>query len=279
MNDVITMLRTRLRSVCPRWRLPFFLRFFCVMTETRWRLRLLGQIALTGPDAAAAERVMVQPKHLALLCHLALAVDAQPDVVRHHRRDELAALLWPDLDDAHARASLRRVVHQIRSALGASVVVSRGDEEIALDRSAITSDAEAFERLVAEGHLAAALELWRGELMPGFHVNECDELDRRFEERRQSLREAAGAAAWALAQRLEASDDLSQATSWARRVPRFSPDDERVLRRALTMLDRLGDRAGALRVYDDFASRLRKEFDAEPSDETRTLIARIRGPG
>ena len=52
-----------------------------------------------------------------------------------------------------------------------------------------------------------------------------------------------------------------------------------MLRRALTMLDRLGDRAGALRVYDDFASRLRKEFDAEPSDETRTLIARIRGPG
>ena len=47
-----------------------------------------------------------------------------------------------------------------------------------------------------------------------------------------------------------------------------APDDERVLRRALTMLDRLGDRAGALRTYDDFARRLRREFDADPSAET-----------
>jgi hypothetical protein len=45
----------------------------------------------------------------------------------------------------------------------------------------------------------------------------------------------------------------------------------------MTMLDRLGDRAGALRVYTEFARRLKKEFEAEPSRETVALAASLRG--
>ena len=70
----------------------------------------------------------------------------------------------------------------------------------------------------------------------------------------------AGLATWALAQRLEADKQFSLAPRWARKMPKFAPDDERVLRRALTMLDRLRD-----------------EFDVEPSPDTVTLVAKIRG--
>ena len=43
------------------------------------------------------------------------------------------------------------------------------------------------------------------------------------------------------------------------------------------MLDRLGDRAGALHAYDEFARRLRNDLDAAPSHETIALAARLRG--
>jgi serine/threonine-protein kinase len=245
------------------------------MTDSTWRLALLGRLDLTGSDPVQAERILVQPKHLALLIHLVLEAREEAPVFR--RRDELATLLWPELDQAHARASLRRVVHQIRAALGPEILLSRGDEELAVNPALFSSDVADFTRAIANGQLVSALEFWKGDPMPGFHVSDCAELGHRFDDARAELRQEAGAAAWALAKRLEETNEPSQAARWARRVPRFAQDDERVLRRALTMLDRLGDRAGALRVYDEFARRLKAEFDAEPSTETIALVTKIRG--
>jgi DNA-binding SARP family transcriptional activator len=56
----------------------------------------------------------------------------------------------------------------------------------------------------------------------------------------------------------------------------YAGTDERVLRRTMTMLDRLGDRAGALRVYTDFTRRLAKELETEPSPDTVKLAASLR---
>ena len=50
-------------------------------------------------------------KAIALLAYLALA--RQP-----HSRDALAALLWPDYDQSHAYAALRRTLSALNKALG-----------------------------------------------------------------------------------------------------------------------------------------------------------------
>jgi DNA-binding SARP family transcriptional activator len=42
------------------------------------------------------------------------------------------------------------------------------------------------------------------------------------------------------------------------------------------MLDRLGDRAGALSLFDEFAKRLRKELDVDPSVETLKMADDLR---
>jgi serine/threonine-protein kinase len=57
---------------------------------------------------------------------------------------------------------------------------------------------------------------------------------------------------------------------------RHAWNDERVLRRAMAMLDRIGDRAGAVKLYEDFAARLRADLDVEPSAETTALVKAIR---
>jgi serine/threonine protein kinase len=44
----------------------------------------------------------------------------------------------------------------------------------------------------------------------------------------------------------------------------------------IELLDRLGDRAGALRAYEEFARRLAAELDVEPAPDTVALIQRIR---
>jgi DNA-binding SARP family transcriptional activator len=245
------------------------------MTGQSWFLTLFGGLDLTGPNSAAAESVLVQPKHMALLAHLAV----EPVVTRgrrYSRRDSLVGLLWPDLDQTHARTALRRVVHQIRGALGADVLLSRGDEDLSLTEEAVGSDARAFVEAIAHNHLARALEIYSGELMPGFHLSGCAEFERWLDIQREHFRREAGATAWALAKRLESDDELSMAGQVARRAVHYSWDDERMLRRAIEMLERLGDRSGGLRLYAEFSRRLRADFDATPAPETVALAERLR---
>jgi hypothetical protein len=42
------------------------------------------------------------------------------------------------------------------------------------------------------------------------------------------------------------------------------------------VLDRIGDRAGAISLFDGFARRLRSERQTEPSAETTALVTRFR---
>ena len=232
---------------------------------------LLGGIELRGAAAGVADQLLAQSKTVALLAFLVLSPDG-----RFQRRDRLVALLWPELDQTHARAALRKALFVARGSLGPDVIVSRGDDELAIASGKLRCDAVEFESACDRGRLARALEIYRGEFMPGFFLPGCLDFERWVEDQRTSARERAATASWALAQTFEAEHQLSNAGSWARRTVRHAWDDERVLRRAVTMLDRLGDRAGAVKLYEDFAARLRADLDIEPSPETVSLVNTIR---
>src|SRR5215213_8796745 len=90
-------------------------------------LRTLGALELTSADSRAVGSVLAQPRRAALLCYLALALPRG-----FHRRDVLFALFWPEYDAEQARHALRQSVYVLRRALGATSIVSRGDEELAL---------------------------------------------------------------------------------------------------------------------------------------------------
>jgi DNA-binding SARP family transcriptional activator len=236
------------------------------------KLRLLGGADLRGVDRDAAGKLLSQPKVVGLLAYMALAgADGS-----WQRRDTLATLFWPELDQMHARAALRKGVMAIRNALGAETVLARGDEDLRLDETALECDAVRFAEDVEQGFFVRALDRYRGDLLPGFHLAGCVELDRWLDAQRTEARERACAAAWALAQMLEGESSYTAAGVWARKAVRYSWDDERVLRRTLTLLGRVGDRAGALRLYDEFARRLKVDLDAEPSAETTELVQQLR---
>jgi serine/threonine-protein kinase len=234
-------------------------------------LYILGGIALRGVPEDGAHHLLAQSKAVALLVYLALAPAG-----RYQRRDRLVGLLWPELDQGHARAALRKAIHEVRSALGGEALVTRGDEELALAQGALWCDAVALEHSAEAGQLARAVELYRGDLMLGFHLAQCAEFDQWLQEQRGKAVEQVVAATWALARAFEADSRLTDAAKLARDAARLDWTNERVLRRSLLMLERLGDRAGALRLFDVFARRLQTEFGAEPSPETIALVARLR---
>src|SRR5256885_13464244 len=126
-------------------------------------LRMLGRLSLTGADGREVRGLLGQPRRLALLAYLAAASPQG-----FHRRDSLLALFWPELDQEHARAALRQALHVVRDALGADVIVTRGDEEVALDFDLMWCDVVAFDRAVAAEQFSEALDLYRGDLLEGF---------------------------------------------------------------------------------------------------------------
>lgn len=234
-------------------------------------LSLLGGVELRGVEPAAADRLLAQPKVTALLAFLALSPESRPQ-----RRDRIVAMLWPELDQAHARTALRKAVHAIRAALGPASLRSRGDEEIGLAVPPVWCDVVALSNAAENGRMLQAVTLYRGELLPGFHLSECVEFERWLDDERRNARELASAAAWGLARSLETEDQRTEAGLWARKAVQYSWDNERVLRRTITMLARIGDHAGAIRLYDEFAARMKTELDASPAPETIALAQSLR---
>ena len=191
-----------------------------------------------------------------------------------HRRDTLLALLWPEQDEQHARGALNQALRHLRTALGKEAVPSRGDGEIGIDDRALTCDAVEFQAAIEADDPGRALELYRGDLLQGFHVAGGGEFERWLEEERVWLRRRAARAAAALAHREEARGEPVAAGNWARRAFALSPDDEGEARKLIELLGRLGDRAGAVQAYEEFARRLRVEYEVDPSPETWPRSAR-----
>jgi serine/threonine-protein kinase len=123
------------------------------------RFQMLGTLDLRDSQDREVHSVLRRPKLLAVVGYLAIARPAG-----FHRRDSLVALLWPELDHAHARNALRQAVHAVRQALGHDLLRARGEEELAVDGSRMRCDVRDFEAAFEAGELENAVELYRGAL-------------------------------------------------------------------------------------------------------------------
>ena len=241
------------------------------MDRPPFELRILGPTELVGPAPGVGEAIVRQPKRLALLSHLALTT-----AEGFRRRDQVIAMFWPELDQPQARTYLRKALYGINEALGADVFVTRGEDEVRLDAGHLWCDAVALSERVRAGQWTEALSLHRGDLLEGlFPEGVAPEFQEWLDDQRRSLRQQAATAAWECSRREDDSGDRKAAAVMARRALELTPDDEDGVRRLMSLLDRGGDRAGALRVYGDWQARLQKEYGVEPAPETRKLARRV----
>ncbi len=235
------------------------------------QLRVLGTLDLKGTDGHAVHSILAQPKRLALLAYLALHTD------HGARRDTVVALFWPDLDTAHARGALRQSLRFLRRELGDGILNGQSDEAIAFEPGTVWCDVVAFEQACKAGHGTEALQLYRGGFLEGCFVSGgSTDLEAWITSERTRLGQLAVHAAADVVEDAEQEGDLPTAVQAARQAIALDPDDEKGLARLIALLDRSGDRAGALSTFETFRRRLEKEYDATPSPETAARIQAIR---
>lgn len=238
------------------------------MSELRPSLRVLGPPALHGPDGEPIPfRVR---KHFALLIFLAL----EPTT---HRRDKLAALLWPKATTSEARHSLATGLSVLRAKLGRErLETSRetarllpGTVELDLDRLArgeihATDSTPALQvapllhDLVIQD--AEPWDHWRDGMVAKWQPAIRDALLARIE---RSRRQGNTRSMEVLADALLLLDDLCEEGVRAKMESRAFA----------------GDRLTALQIYEDWRVRLADELGAQPSDLVAGMALRLRRRG
>ncbi len=243
------------------------------LPDQRYLLRALGTVELHTAQGEAVQRVLRQPKRLAVLVYLATARPAG-----FHRRDKLAALFWPELGTERARGALRTTLSRLRQDLGEDTVVARGNDEVALDESRFWVDVVAIADALRAGDLDAAWSLYRGPFCDALHVEGASE---EFEswlsaERlrlhtilRESLVKGAEAAA--------AAGAYEAAFVAAQRALTLAPTDEQAARSVIRAQLARGDRGGALNSFEALRVALWRTYEIEPSAITAALVSDLRG--
>ena len=231
-------------------------------------IRLLG-----SPEVTVGGKPLEVDTRKAVAILAVLATDGRP-----YGREELAALLWPDADDASARGALRRTLSVLRGAVGPDVLrVDR--QQVALVPAHHVVDLGRLEALGASGKpadLAIAAELARGPFMAGFTLRDSPEFDDWRAARAASVERTVGRVLDRLIEALEGNGDLAGAIAAAGRRIDLDPLDESAHVRRMELLAAAGDRAGAVRQYRACVAVLERELGVDPLAETTARYEAIR---
>lgn len=224
-------------------------------------------------------------KAIALLAYLAITH-------QHHSRDKLAALLWPDYDQSHARGALRRTLSTLHKALdGGWLDLER--ETIGLShQDTIWFDVEAFAsqlaRCRAHRHpitsvcpqcvepLTEAVKLYRDDFLAGFSLRDSPEFDDWQYFQAEGLRRDLAGALERLIACQSAMGAFEAAISSARRWLALDRLHEPAHRALMQLYAWAGQRAAAIHQYRECVQVLEQELGVAPLEETTRLYQSIK---
>ncbi len=223
-------------------------------------------------------------KGIALLVYLALT--GQP-----RNRDELATLLWPENDHTSARANLRRNLSRLRSLFGDDLLDVQWDTVGLKPDAGLWVDVAAFRAKLAVFHdlrraapplsadavaaLADAAALYADHFMTGFSLLDSPAFDEWQFFQAESLRQELALALQQLVQWYSGCGAYVQALEYSRRLVALDALNEAAQRDLMLLYALAGQRAAALRQYEQCAQLLQQELGIDPEPETKALFESI----
>ncbi len=188
-------------------------------------------------------------------------------------RAHLAFLFWPDQPDAVARRHLTRLISSLRAALPLPNLLLIAEETVALNPLLCASDSDTFWRLSADNaQLAPAVALYRSPFMGGFSLSAAPEFDAWQEQMARQLQQRCLSALATLVHQATAVANHAAIITYARQSLAIDELDESMHRHLIAAHTAVGDRAAALRQFEECALILERELGVSPLAETRAAL-------
>lgn len=224
-------------------------------------LTLCGRVIVKA-DGVRPATPMLGGKAAALLAYLAMERG-------RHTRSTLAALLWSEHTDDHARTSLRQAVAKIRHAVGPVLVDDAGglslDADVVCDIDPLLDDGDSGGTELDVTHFLTELAV------PG--ATAFDEWATVTREKLSAR--AAGRLATAVAQALARHDPVA-ALAAVERWSSLAPLDDAPAIAAAHVFEQAGRPAEGLARLDAYGRRVQHEIGRAPSPAVTTLAQRLR---
>lgn len=203
---------------------------------------------------------------------------------RHHRRETLLELLWPECGRPAASKSLSTALWSLRGqleALGlpAATVLHANRSAVWLDADHIATDAAEFQTTLRVAHqvddrderallLTSAVSLYRGELLRGHYEDWIFPEQTRLASLYQSALNE-------LCDLLEASGELNAALRHAGLAVAADPLSQAARARLMRLYAALGQPAAALTHYHELGRVLKRDLEGTPGAAIRDLAREI----
>ena len=233
-------------------------------------IKLLG-----SPYIALDGKAIETDRHKAIGLLAYLAVEAKT-----HRRETLAALLWPDYSRESAFAYLRRTLWELNQVLGQGYI--KADRElVVLEQSpGLEIDTAEFERLLAAetdpiAALSQAVALYRGDFLEGLVIADTAPFEAWQSQQVEVYRRQFAAALERLVAAYEQDGAYALALPHSQRWLALDSLDEAAARAVMRQLAGMGDRSGAIRAFQACQQTLRQELGISPQAETQALYQAI----
>ncbi|MEZ4672921.1 MAG: AAA family ATPase [Caldilineaceae bacterium] len=229
-------------------------------------IQLLGEFQLIYDDAVLT--TVNQARHQALLAYLLLHRYAPQS------RQHLAFIFWPDTSESQALTNLRNLLYKLRQALptpdrflfaDTQTIQWRVDAPFTLD---VVEFETALEPATTRIELETAVNLYRGDLLPSCY-------DDWIRPMREALHQQALTALERLVKLLEDERNYRSAIAYGQRLLQLDLLNENTYRTLMHLHAVIGDRAGALHLYQACAALLQDELGVEPARATQELYTRL----
>lgn len=204
---------------------------------------------------------------------------------RIHQREHVASLFWGEMPQTRMMANLRFALSSLRKQLGPYLSVTRKTIGFAQDAALSLDVQRLLEQLptakqaltppLAE-QLEAALALYKGHFLEGFHLTDAERFWEWGDARREELWSQVCLQMKRLMRYQVEQEQHRRATSTAHRLLRLDPLQEEGHRVLMQSLSREGDRNGALAQFEKLATLLEEELGVAPEAETYDLLHQIR---
>ncbi|MFN2163706.1 MAG: ATP-binding protein [Candidatus Promineifilaceae bacterium] len=238
------------------------------------------QVASGGQPANAFESDKVR----ALLAYLAVESD-QP-----HRRETLAAMLWPEKPETAARTNLRHALANLRHVIGDQDAVppyllitrqtiqfnTQSDYTLDVTHFAASQQRNQPAKQLSIKQLEENISVYKDDFLAGFSIADSIAFEEWMLVKREQYRRRMSDSLSRLANAYEQRGDYGQAIIFTRKRVDLQPWDETAHRQLIRLLALNGRRGAALEQYHKCHEILGAELGVEPTTVTTALYERIR---